>query len=401
MVGRAGEVGGGRWAREATRIARFQRAAQAGDANAQYALGEWYENGLGRRENPEKAFFWYHLAATQGHAGARRKFEEAYPDPFYRERLAAEEGDPGACYALGMRHEKGDGVARSLEKAFSWYRKAADAGSAEAQAKFEKTYPKAFYRARLAVERGEPGAMYAMGRLYEQGDGVGRNPEIAFYWYRRVLEQGDPDARAKFDETNPDAFYRTRLAAWQGDPAAMYAVGALYEQGEGVRRSGYEAVRWYEKAARLGEAKAAYALGRMQEEASEEAWSLERAFPWYRKAADLGHPDARVKFDEANPDAFYRARLAVEQGKPGAAYALGARYEHGDGVRRDRARAMRWYRRAAKGGDPEAADALGRLHEQNTRWHGLELACRWYKEAAELGHPEALGRYDAVRKRLP
>lgn len=170
MVGRAGEVGVGKGSRAYR--ARFQRAAQAGDANAQYTLGEWYENGLGRRENPEKAFFWYQRAAAQGHAGARRKFEEDCRSAYYRERLAAEGGDPDACYALGARHEMGDGVRRDRGRAMRWYRRAAKGG--------------------------DPEAAYALGRLHEQNTRW-HGLELACRWYKEAAELGHPEARGRCD----------------------------------------------------------------------------------------------------------------------------------------------------------------------------------------------------------
>ena len=56
------------------------------------------------------------------------------------------------------------------------------------------------------------------------------------------------------------------------------------------------------------------------------------AVRWYRKAAEQGH--------------------AVAQNK------LGVRYARGEGVARDYAEAVRWYRKAAEQGDVEARRAL-------------------------------------------
>lgn len=49
------------------------KIAQGGDPNAQYYLGEMYEQGLGTEVNLEEAFKWYSKAAEQGHPYAKRK----------------------------------------------------------------------------------------------------------------------------------------------------------------------------------------------------------------------------------------------------------------------------------------------------------------------------------------
>lgn len=57
-----------------TRLFLAQKAlAEKGDKNAQYYLGEMYENGLGTPASLDDAFHWYGIAAAQSHRLARRK----------------------------------------------------------------------------------------------------------------------------------------------------------------------------------------------------------------------------------------------------------------------------------------------------------------------------------------
>jgi hypothetical protein len=44
--------------------------AEHGDANAQYNLGVFYDNGLGVPQDKVKAYVWLSLAAAQGREGA-------------------------------------------------------------------------------------------------------------------------------------------------------------------------------------------------------------------------------------------------------------------------------------------------------------------------------------------
>ena len=75
--------------------------AEQGDAEAQFALGEYYyraaEDGV---QDYEQAVYWYSKAAEQGHASAQ--------------------------YNLGACYDNGEGVPMDNQKAVYWYRKAAE-----------------------------------------------------------------------------------------------------------------------------------------------------------------------------------------------------------------------------------------------------------------------------------
>ena len=49
----------------------YRKAAEQGDASAQYNLGVMYENGHGVEQDDEQAVFWYRKAAEQGYADAQ------------------------------------------------------------------------------------------------------------------------------------------------------------------------------------------------------------------------------------------------------------------------------------------------------------------------------------------
>ncbi|MFC2406640.1 MAG: tetratricopeptide repeat protein [Cardiobacterium sp.] len=62
------------WAANADDIAAMQKwqpAAEAGDAEAQFQLGQMYALGKGYSQSFDNAFAWYEKAAQQGNAKAR------------------------------------------------------------------------------------------------------------------------------------------------------------------------------------------------------------------------------------------------------------------------------------------------------------------------------------------
>ena len=83
-------------------------------------------------------------------------------------------------------------------------------------------------------------------------------------------------------------------AAAAGHVKAQYALGQLYEKGEGVERDYGKARQWYEKAAEAGHAKAQYALGSLYEDGLGVDRDEAKAREWYGKAAAQGHKNAQL-----------------------------------------------------------------------------------------------------------
>ena len=98
-------------------------------------------------------------------------FGKSLSHPETRKALqqAAELGETGAKYALGVIHAKGLGVAQDFEKARHWFRSAAEQGLAQAQ--------------------------YSLGLLYRDGRGVSRDRAEATVWFRRAADQGHVEAQ--------------------------------------------------------------------------------------------------------------------------------------------------------------------------------------------------------------
>ena len=72
---------------------------------------------------------------------------------------------------------------------------------------------------------------------------------------------------------------------------------------------------------------------------------------------------------------------------------VGAMYAMGTGVVKDMAEAVRWLRRAARGGDANARFNLGVLYSQgNGVPQNHARAAAWYRKAAETGHYQSQAR---------
>lgn len=114
--------------------AALRTAAEAGDAEAQFALGEAYRMGRGVTTDREIALGWYRRAAAQGHLGARdalglllfARGDRAQAMPLLE--AAADRGDPRALYFLATAHFNGDFAARDWPLAYAQMSRAAATG---------------------------------------------------------------------------------------------------------------------------------------------------------------------------------------------------------------------------------------------------------------------------------
>ncbi len=121
------------------------RAADKGQAVAQYRLGTLYERGQGVAADTIKAMHWYDLAADQGNRKAMHNLAVAYASGPAGQRnmtlaahwfaKAAALGLADSQFNLAVLYERGEGVSQSLTDAYKWYAIAALSGDAEAKAR--------------------------------------------------------------------------------------------------------------------------------------------------------------------------------------------------------------------------------------------------------------------------
>lgn len=161
-------------------------AARAGDARAQFMLGELSDNGLGPIAlDPHEAVRWYRMAAAQDHGEAQ--------------------------FALARHYALGRGVKLDKDEAVKWLTRAADN-------KFEP-------------------AILDLAQLYADGRGVPKDPVKATALLQRAAELGNPDGQYRYAErliaglgTDRDekaGWAWLRRAADNGQPAALYRLGRI------------------------------------------------------------------------------------------------------------------------------------------------------------------------------
>ena len=178
--------------------------ADQGDANAQAFLGFMYEEGKGVTRSYATARSWYEKAAEQGNATAEYQLYLLYSSggPGLQKdskkaaawtMRAAEHGHAKAQYQLGQMYESGTSVPKDDAAALAWTRKAA--------------------------EQGDDVALVALGHRYVIGSGVQKNALVAYALYYIALRRGSRIADLFLDAA------ANKLTAQQLKEAQSIAVG--------------------------------------------------------------------------------------------------------------------------------------------------------------------------------
>jgi uncharacterized protein len=304
-------------------VSALKAKAENGDAEAQYFLGVFYNEGQGVQPNAAEALKWFRKAAKQGNVdaqfdlGALLSGEPFYVDAGVKQdygeaakwyRKAAEQGDAEAQFVLAGLYDRGKGVPLDYAEAAYWYRNAAAQGLDFAQCN--------------------------LGILYEFGKGVPRDYAEAAKWYRKAGEQGVPIAlerlvllfesasEAPRDDSELVAWYRKAAENAHGCTPAYYTLGRFYRYGlHGVTKDDAEAARWLRPAAEwCGNAAAQYELGALYYSGSGVPRNDVEAYYLLTLASDSGERRAAMLRDQVRrhltPQEISDARKRATEWRP-------------------------------------------------------------------------------------
>ena len=369
--------------------AGWVRAAENGDAEARYALGQMYALGLGIDVDAAAAEHWYTLAASQNHArsqlalaGLRERQGSRDAVDWYTK--AAEQGEAQAQFALGRIYCSGQGVAPDFLRGIAWYVKAAGQGHDLALVTLGNLFAGDMQHVAVhcfaqAAGHGSAQAQFLLGQQYAQGRGVAPHPDRAFMWFEKAAVQRHPGAEA--------------------------AVGQAYLEGQGVEKNTKLAFYWLQKAAVQGDAAAQWRLGGLFASGFEgQASDLTQALDWCQRAAEQGFVAA-----QANLGVLYallrRVDFAVQwwakaaaQNDPEACYNLALAYLKGEGVARDPVRAFPYMVVAADAGVVPAQSRLGLMYATGEGVAQDPIAAhQWLLLAAGKGDAAARGNVERSR----
>ncbi len=184
-------------------------------------------------------------------------------------------------------------------------------------------YGKALRYFQKSSDDGNMVADWYLGHLYRLGRGVPADPAVAFSYYQRVADNFDPEEpdnnrlRVMVDgqlrvanyqrsgipqahmATNPQLAARTylRLATTYAHPGALFALGAMSIEGEGMTKNPQQGLKWLNAAIRKRSPEAAAYLANLYQTGAIVKHDVTRALMWTIIAAESAHQDE-------NPDIF-------------------------------------------------------------------------------------------------
>ena len=165
----------------------------------------------------------------------------------------------------------------------------------------------------FAAEQGVPGAIWKLGRMYADGDGVKMNKARAYDYFRRLTRSHEDDtANGRFvanafvtlglfhldgipgvlrsDPTIAREMFR-EAASYYRDPEAQYHLGLLYLEGKGTPKDAITAARWLALSANNNEHRAQALLGTMLFKGDQVARQAARGLFWLTVAKEAAGPN--------------------------------------------------------------------------------------------------------------
>ena len=421
----------------------FQKEKEAYDKDgwADCGLGHCYDNGIGVEADAGRALACYETAAEKGNATAQYVLATELLDGDAERdvergkmllRLAAEGGDSNAEHLYGLWLIRGVHFEKNVEEGMKWLEKSAakdeDADAMDSLGKMyrdgEEGVPvdhvRAFKWFRRGAEAGSANAMVSLGRAYLSGQGTVRDAAEAEKWFKKAAKAGDADAECSLGTRYAEGAFGARdmceavkwweRAAEHGDTVAMQNLGATYRDGDGVDKDLYKAEEWFVRAAEAGSGDAACTLGAAYYRGDFGEPDKKKALEWSLRAAKLGDATAMNNLGEMYRDgdcieknivqAIDMFRQSADRGNPRAMVNLGFAYLDSDGVAVDKKAAAEWFVKAAETGDADAEAALGTHYAQGAFGEvDYAKAVAWWLKSAQQGNVVAMWYLGTVYQR--
>ena len=242
------------------------------------------------------------------------------------------------------------------------------------------------------ASNGNVAAMVELGKAYWGGNGVAKDADKGRGWLEQAAEKGSVEAEmllgaAYLSGTNLPknrelaAKYLLQVAQQQhveeglksSQALAQYWVAMMYEQGAGVEKSHDKAIQFLQMAAANGNYPAQYDLGSLYNDGTGGmAMDKVRACDLFEKAAEQGHV------------------MAMHN----AAYC----YQVGTGGKKDDAKALTYYMKAAEAGSVRSQRNLGILYGRSGQ---AEKAYFWLRVAESYGDSDSKQFIDKLKTILP
>ncbi len=156
----------------------------------------------------------------------------------------AKNGDTDALYRLGARYAEGDGVAKDINQAITYFKQAADSGNVKSQLYLggiyynglggvDKDINKALPYLKKAADNGDVTAQLYLGKIYYNGESGNKDEKMALLWYDKAAAQGNEyaiDFKKKYQREH-ESYWESeedwRMVFPNGLTVTQYASGII------------------------------------------------------------------------------------------------------------------------------------------------------------------------------
>jgi hypothetical protein len=289
---------------------------------------------------------------------------------------------PLSQYQLALAYIKGKDIEQNYDLAIDLLTNAADSGLPEAQyylgniyyegALVDQDLERAQELFSMGAHQKNPGSQCALGLLYKDGPGnIQQNYEDALHW----LEKAGQNNYSK----------------------ALYTLGEMYLDGEGVEKDFDKAFNYLVQASRLKDEKANYLLGIIYYEGKLVTKNYKIASNYFTQAQKHNHADSifmlgEIYFEENNKIDIESYKKASDLGSASAQYKLGKLYFDGIHVEKDLKSGISLIEKSAKNNNSDAQYELSNLYflgQKNLLNKDSEKAMHWLTKAANANHNPA------------
>lgn len=255
--------------------------AQAGNAKAQYQVGQCVYFGQGVTKDKYIGFVWMLESAKQGYAPAQLSVGESYYWGISTEKnkykavewykKASYQRNTNAMYQLSMAYLLGEGIQQDIKKGNALKIQAANMGNIKAQIDLAQSYrtgdedeqipknlEKVAYWYSKAAALGDKNALNNLAYMYAMGDGVTQNHTTALKYYLMAAQKGEDSSQVAIcgyylegQAPLPQDFIKARswcqVAADKNNNDAKLLLGRIYAKGLGVKQDKAKALYWYKQ----------------------------------------------------------------------------------------------------------------------------------------------------------
>lgn len=353
----------------------FKKAAEQGDVTSMIEVATRYSKGLGVKQESDMSKLWWRKAAEAGNSEAQYKYANKlgfslrssiwifgtgetqiqnakdymqWLEKSAEQKYLAAQHDLGMAYLLGA---VSDGkpqtvlIPKDIDKGLKYLKESADSGYYASQWAMAVLYEAGY--AKIQPNKAESDKYWAL--LEAQTDSAAQD---SIGWlYKESDKQRYVNGKNKykgrdltFEQSNDIALEWFQKSAAQNNKNALFTLGMIYLEGQGVFKDAPKGISYLKQAADLGDYSAMRELGFAYLLGNGTVKDYSEAYRWLLGAAN---ENTASKWSDV-----HKARNAV-----------GVLYEYGGGIDKDNVLAYAWYNIAMSGGYDKAKANLSRMEK--------------------------------------